>query len=71
MQFLKESGTLFATSVDHKHIIKCSGDFYATIHNQDIISEDGDFIGSFTKASHNNYFVISEMGEVLFYVYLT
>ena len=67
MNFYDDDDNLFATCMDNRHIIKVCGSFYGFIEGNDIISEDGDFIGSFNRDRHG-ICVISEYGDMLFYV---
>ena len=59
-----ENDELYAVCEDRKHIVKVNGRLYGIIEGNDIISPNGDFIGSFTK----DRCVVNEDGDMLFYL---
>lgn len=69
MKFIKPSGDLYAVCDDGRNIIRITGDYYALIDRNNLISENGDYIGNI---AHNDatkqLCVISEDGDLLFII---
>ena len=70
MKFIKpDDGELFAVCDDEKNIIRVTGDYYAMIEGNDIISEYGDYIGNISRDNTTSRLcVISEDGDLLFII---
>jgi len=67
VKFVDEDGNLFAICYDGRNIVKTTGEDYAILEGNNIISYDGDFIGSICQDNVSKQLVvISEDGDFMF-----